>query len=63
MKAELRRDGYIEISSETELEGYALSKWLGDWFDKLAEVNPSLEFPVPPIIINTAPTEQEENNK
>jgi hypothetical protein len=58
MRAELKRDGHLEISAENELEGYALSKWVDDWFGKLAKVDPNLILPVPPIIINTAPTKQ-----
>lgn len=30
MKAELRKDGQLVISSENELESYALSKWVQD---------------------------------
>jgi len=36
MKAELDSKGKLEITAETELESYALSKWVEDWNEKKA---------------------------
>ena len=34
MKATIKKDGYLEINAETELEAYALGKWFTDNYEK-----------------------------
>ena len=31
MKADIKRDGYLHIIAETELEGFALAAWYDNW--------------------------------
>ena len=34
MKATIKKDGYLVIKAETELESYALGKWFDDNYEK-----------------------------
>ena len=34
MKATIKKDGYLVIKAETELESYALGKWFDDNFNR-----------------------------
>ena len=54
MKVEIRFDGTLEISAETELEGYALEKWRRNNSEKLViKPDPIINQPVlrinPPV--------------
>jgi len=39
MKVKLDSKGKLEITAETELESYALSKWYEDWYAKKATLS------------------------
>jgi len=39
MKAELSKEGILSITSETELESYALGKWVSENIEKISDSN------------------------
>jgi len=55
MKAQLNSEGILCIDAETEIEGYALEKWLKDHWD--CSNNISADY----MVVNTSPQDTPEN--
>lgn len=51
MKAEIKGDGTLIVSSETELESYALTKWSDDDFLKKAKLLVKITVVAPDPIV------------
>ena len=62
MNCEIKRNGYLFLYAETEIEAYALNRWCDENFPILPENSNAPQREIPKIVFNSRlPHERKEN--